>query len=492
MSIMYRRVPSDSRFPGVIGPLTETEGNQWREDMENWANGWTPTGSYIFPSTYVIASNVVGGVTYYSVSIAYQTVIGGSGNAGGVTGTDVVAVVQAAFDALTNGGKIFFKIRVSGYDFGTNYLRVSYSNIHVDGEEGAYLKFSGAFSLVLGPVAGTSISNLVWCNVGLYNTKTDNTFTLIYIAKAEDIYFYNNWFRVDGGNVLSQGYFAKLTSTVDDTTKNINFFYNKFEHLGVTAYQISGLLIYRVNGLHVIGNTFVNVNDIIHSGVVGGEKHGLIYMGNNEYVTATTFHTEGHDVWDFHKVVWAGNVQYCSVDTGSWASGGMLIEHDCEDWALSGNVFSNGITFTCATGVAPQRIRINNNVFRGRGAPTPYAFVFSDIVDTTPTDVCIEHNSISNFLSGYINWLGAGWTGYIKFHQNSGLISENWGSSTGTGAQQIIPHGCSFEPTYAQIMLSESSTGGALPALTQAPSPTNIYVTATLNKTYNWRVTYNP
>lgn len=67
---------------------------------------------------------------------------------------------------------------------------------------------------------------------------------------------------------------------------------------------------------------------------------------------------------------------------------------------------------------------------------------------------------------------------------------ENNGYSTGTGGQQTIAHGCLFTPTESQVILSERTTGGALAKQSAAPDATNIYVTATAAKDYNWNVKY--
>lgn len=90
----------------------------------------------------------------------------------------------------------------------------------------------------------------------------------------------------------------------------------------------------------------------------------------------------------------------------------------------------------------------------------------------------------------------AGFTTLVQWNGSSGnrlwrvaqFVTENQGHSTGTGAQQTIAHGLSFTPTYDQVVLSERSTGGALPRQSAVPDATNIYITATLNKDYIWRV----
>lgn len=81
-------------------------------------------------------------------------------------------------------------------------------------------------------------------------------------------------------------------------------------------------------------------------------------------------------------------------------------------------------------------------------------------------------------------------TGNIIKH-NTGFITENSGSETGTGAQQAIPHGCNFTPTKAQVLLSNIDDG-ANPYLSADPDGTYIYVTAVSGKEYRWEVKRDP
>jgi len=63
--------------------------------------------------------------------------------------------------------------------------------------------------------------------------------------------------------------------------------------------------------------------------------------------------------------------------------------------------------------------------------------------------------------------------------------AQNWGVATGTGAQQTIAHGLAGTPS--EVLLCESTTGLAIPYQSAAADATNIYVLATLNKTFRWR-----
>ena len=65
-----------------------------------------------------------------------------------------------------------------------------------------------------------------------------------------------------------------------------------------------------------------------------------------------------------------------------------------------------------------------------------------------------------------------------------GLGWENSGTSTGTGAQQTIPHGLLVTPNRIQLTDLES---GANPYQSAAADATNIYVLAVLNQDYLWK-----
>lgn len=66
-----------------------------------------------------------------------------------------------------------------------------------------------------------------------------------------------------------------------------------------------------------------------------------------------------------------------------------------------------------------------------------------------------------------------------------GKMYESWGYSTGTGAQQSIPHNLIIAPAN-KILLSERTTGGALARQSAAADATNLYITATNAKDYTW------
>lgn len=114
-------------------------------------------------------------------------------------------------------------------------------------------------------------------------------------------------------------------------------------------------------------------------------------------------------------------------------------------------------------------------------SPQEYGIYLSD-----PTRCLVEDNNVyGNAVAGI--YLTGSVTNCI-IRDNVGFVTENSGYSTGTGAQQTIAHGCNFTPTESEVFLSERTTGGALAKQTAAPDATNIYITATTDKDYNWKV----
>lgn len=64
------------------------------------------------------------------------------------------------------------------------------------------------------------------------------------------------------------------------------------------------------------------------------------------------------------------------------------------------------------------------------------------------------------------------------------LSSVAVGSSTGTGAGQTIPHNLSSVPNC--VVITPTQTGLTVTAGSLYADATNIYLTATSGKTYNW------
>jgi len=98
------------------------------------------------------------------------------------------------------------------------------------------------------------------------------------------------------------------------------------------------------------------------------------------------------------------------------------------------------------------------------------------------TNGIIESNDLRGNSTGYFTLGASDETGLI-IRNNMGYVTENYGSSTGTGAQQTVAHGLSATPTVVILWNIED---GANPYQSAAADGTNIYITAVLNQDYGW------
>jgi hypothetical protein len=84
-----------AKYPPAVTPAN------WNA-MVDRVNGFTPTGNFVAPYTYIICSD---GEYYYAIH-AFQTVYGGPSDVGDVDGTDANAVIDAVTTHLSTGDTI--------------------------------------------------------------------------------------------------------------------------------------------------------------------------------------------------------------------------------------------------------------------------------------------------------------------------------------------------------------------------------------------------
>ena len=96
--------------------------------------------------------------------------------------------------------------------------------------------------------------------------------------------------------------------------------------------------------------------------------------------------------------------------------------------------------------------------------------------------ILIPNNIFHNNYSGSIN-IGASVGSHNIIKDNIGYINQNFGTSTGTGAQQTIAHGLAKTPTKVILWNIED---GANPYQSAAADGTNIKITAVINQDYGW------
>jgi hypothetical protein len=95
----------------------------------------------------------------------------------------------------------------------------------------------------------------------------------------------------------------------------------------------------------------------------------------------------------------------------------------------------------------------------------------------------LKNSIIEPYYSGQTHeWEDAGTGNTIQCHRTP-YLSEHWGTSTGTGAEQTIAHGLIAAPTL--ILVSDYETN-AFAYVSSAADAVNIYITAVLGKDYSW------
>jgi len=408
-----------------------------------------------------------------------QLAFGGSGDAGGVDGADASAVIQACIDALTAGGRIH--IKRATYTM-PSALSIQNTGITLEGEAwGAPASLSGYNTTLdwsVADVAGIQIEpsfhSLVLKNLRLEGSGADagkvglklngNAGQLVDMVKVEDTGIYNWDTCIDanypdsmqlvrarlancmiafdqtgGGDTVASHSFFDLANTygVSLTSTGANSFWGN---------EIAGD---GVNGTGVYLNSCVRssfVGNLIYSwnhGAYLNTSHGNMFQAN--YMRAFTG-------YGFRNISGNGNLLFCNHISPSVGA------DDCYyQSAGTGNSI------------------IGNNLTRGNYAVNMASSAY---------DIVIGNSFDSNGQTPPIRIA----SGVCTTESNYGFINEKTGFGTGTGAQQTIPHGCGFTPQKKEVVLSEMDTGGALAYQSAAPNATNIYVIATLNKTYVWTV----
>lgn len=282
------------------------------------------------------------------------------------------------------------------------------------------------------------------------------------------------------------------TRIIDGLYRNFRFFGNHVE-CGTNTATFIHLGGY---GAQIADNLFVNADVAIHfyNGAVRAKVTG------NEFMTNTTdikFFIEG-----------GGGYSACGIISGNgfynFTNGvqiGDIATTATDGWGTMcvGNTFNTAkvSTATCFSLYTVSVSLIGN---------TAYAVTAAAFADGYNNKGVVMGNHVGGFTTldyfiktrGYgVKWLVSGnsvnatlSSGFtdtladLRLGPQAAYITENSGTSTGTGAQQTIAHGLSTTPT--RVFLSESTTGGALAYQSAAADATNIYITATNAKTYQW------
>lgn len=193
----------------------------------------------------------------------------------------------------------------------------------------------------------------------------------------------------------------------------------------------SGIMIYG----YASGQT-CKKNKILGNSVYLNGYHGIIIQGAPD--------TEIGDCHVFNNGIGATNT-YDGIYAGaSVYRSDRLNVHDC-------HIFGDQVTPTQRYGVNlyyPEDCKVHDNVFYG------------------------------NVSGAYFGTSAL----RVKIKSNVGYVTENSGNSTGTGAEQTIPHGLVGTPN--NVVIIPTASGATVSGL--YANATNIYVTVTSGKTYNW------
>jgi hypothetical protein len=204
---------------------------------------------------------------------------------------------------------------------------------------------------------------------------------------------------------------------------------------------------------------------------------------------------------------------YCMITNNFFAnqadSGVGVLLHSSYDGSITGNVFTsnnraswNGIVLDTA-----GKVSIANNSFRQLGNPATTIAINSAAAcnyNTITGNIFYNDNSLaatgiyllsinystitSNTFYNYVTPINIPTVSNTIISENQGYKTENWGTSTGTGAQQTIAHGLAATPN--NVFLTPTATGATEASLTAASDATNIFPTVTNLKTYQWYAEY--
>jgi len=468
----------------------------------------------ISPSNVTIGSSVfqdgsLASPASYIVFKDGSTIKARNGKTGQVefSGTDAATVIQSAIDAMTSGGLLCI---ADGSYTGSFPVELG-SNIHVRGMGYATQIDSGASNAFnITGTAGTRKQKVTIEAVNFVggaraiNASYVNQFVVkrcIFGGVTEGIHFeYVHQFLIDGNlcsGTGSYGIYASggAVSDIADGVLRSNWIFS-------TATN-DGIYIKYGDAVHLIANTCNNNagRGIYLDYCVNSTLEGDVADGNGD----RGIHCLSCDRLNIIGV-------YCGINHGEH---GLTIA-DCEGvTVLGGSAVANdyiGLIVYGGNDITIEGFKALNNNFKNSDASYRYNGIYLDgNCDNVQLIGCISKNLASvsatqNQRYGIYNQNGTNVKvtncildgnvtgavyGTMMIRQCIGYVTGNSGSSTGTGAQQTIAHGCDFTPTKAQVRLWNIDDG-ANPYQSADPDATNIYVTAVSGKAYGWEVKMYP
>jgi len=438
------RIPTLSTNPDTTGWATAEAGRHWYNESLKKICFWDGTTIQTLPSAvgagvYKLAPSFTiytDGTDTYAMDEDGNVVYGGPGDAGGIDGANASAVIQAALDALTNGGTIL--IKTGTYTLNAK-VTIKHSKISLVGEDGTvlYCPFAGDKIYVNGGLTDVRISNLtVDCASQSGNAiyvagdslnhvlrltidymKIFNAYPLNGIDATwtyESKYLFNHIEDCDGGLAVAHG--GQNNIILGNILKD----------------NTHGFLFEDGDGSIIVGN--INM----------GGGHGFQMFSMNECVLADNISWEGENngiyLLSSHNNLISNNKLY-----GNWR-GGILIE-DSNRNLIQGNVLRNntsgGLLYIYEirlTGYSSYNIVRNNYIFVDHETWRADYGIEEEPGATTDYNI-IEENYIEGVDVSGVRTIGAN----TKVRRNIGYVTENSGTGTFTsGSQQAwVAHGLS-------------------------------------------------
>jgi len=421
------------------------------------------------------------------------------------TGTDP-EVIQAAIDACPNGGLIF--IKNGSYTISTT-IDVK-SDITILGENWKKIILS---TTVVPMKISASQSDITLENLSFVDAGSVSNAFYLYDG-ADNVTFSHCYF-----NGFTQ-HVSTVVATGSETFSNIKILDCGFEDCVENDQNKAMLNLYYVSNLNIGRCRFVNNEAYmiyLHGCLYGNIDQNYFYdwAGGYDHRSAVKIANSAscpiaHDVdISDNKFVMGASTHYphCIIISGEDHANpveriniqGNMIHGDTGRATLG-----HGVYLHAGSGGDSENLRrVNvqgNQIYAGasgvvasdghhhRIENNELYYQHNHGVWLSGTDDCIVHvNTIEDFNqaagSYYAVYESAAPTGNV-IQDNVGFVTENSGTSTGTGAQQTIAHGLALTPNRVYFSNIED---GANPYQSSAADATNIYVTAVSGKDYVWK-----
>ena len=222
---------------------------------------------------------------------------------------------------------------------------------------------------------------------------------------------------------------------------------------GGAACDHPGLLVDRAYRI-IASNNMINYHGLSSELIFQNSANGIIISGN--HIFDGGYHGISIDGCRFIQII--GNDIIDNSQNALGTYDGVKLSGDSQDILIKDNIIRN-INFASHKYAIEEAGTSNRNIF--------------------------SENSVVSVTTPYIVKIGA----LTVVKNNIGHVTENSGTSTGTGAQQTIAHGIGPGLTPNHITLTNTDDG-ANPYESAAADATNIYVTAVNLKKYTWEVNF--